>query len=86
MATLTVWRFASWDAANQAIATLEVLAKQDVLKIHDAPLTGPGTGLAGDVRGVIAGPLPLSLRKGRARNQTVGGGSGRAGQLPMATA
>lgn len=36
MATLTVWKFASWDAANQAIATLEVLARQDVLKIHDA--------------------------------------------------
>ncbi|GAB2603949.1 DUF1269 domain-containing protein [Kribbella endophytica] len=36
MATLTVWKFASWDGANQAIATLEALAKQDLLKVHDA--------------------------------------------------
>jgi uncharacterized membrane protein len=36
MSTLTVWKFASWDGANQAIATLEALAKQDLIKIHDA--------------------------------------------------
>jgi uncharacterized membrane protein len=36
MATLTVWKFASWDGANQAIGTLEALAKQDLLKVHDA--------------------------------------------------
>lgn len=36
MATLTVWKFASWDGANQAIGTLEALAKQELIKIHDA--------------------------------------------------
>lgn len=36
MATLTVWKFASWDGANQAIGTLEVLAKQELITIHDA--------------------------------------------------
>jgi len=36
MATLTVWKFASWDGANQAIATLEALAKQELIRVHDA--------------------------------------------------
>ncbi|HET6986635.1 MAG TPA: DUF1269 domain-containing protein [Kribbella sp.] len=36
MATLTVWKFATWDGANQAIGTLEALAKQGLIKIHDA--------------------------------------------------
>lgn len=36
MSTLTVWKFGSWDGANQAIGTLEALAKQDLIKVHDA--------------------------------------------------
>ncbi|WP_328997456.1 DUF1269 domain-containing protein [Kribbella sp. NBC_00709] len=36
MATLTVWKFGTWDGANQAIGTLESLAKQRMIKIHDA--------------------------------------------------
>ncbi|TCO44040.1 putative membrane protein [Kribbella antiqua] len=36
MSTLTVWRFASWDGANQAIGTLEALAKQGLITVHDA--------------------------------------------------
>ena len=36
MATLTVWKFENWDGANQAIGTLESLAKQKLIKIHDA--------------------------------------------------
>jgi uncharacterized membrane protein len=36
MATLTVWKFASWDGANQAIGTLEALAKQELITVHDA--------------------------------------------------
>jgi uncharacterized membrane protein len=34
--TLTVWKFGSWDGANQAIATLEGLAKQGLITVHDA--------------------------------------------------
>jgi uncharacterized membrane protein len=36
MATLTVWKFETWNGANQAIATLEGLAKQRLIKVHDA--------------------------------------------------
>lgn len=36
MATLTVWKFGSWDGANQAIGTLEGLAKQGLITVHDA--------------------------------------------------
>lgn len=36
MATLTVWQFATWNGANQAIGTLESLAKQELIKVHDA--------------------------------------------------
>jgi uncharacterized membrane protein len=36
VATLTVWKFESWDGANQAIGTLESLAKQKLIRIHDA--------------------------------------------------
>jgi uncharacterized membrane protein len=36
MGTLTVWKFESWNAANQAIGTLEGLAKQGLITVHDA--------------------------------------------------
>jgi uncharacterized membrane protein len=36
VATLTVWRFASPDGADQAEALLERLAKQELIKIEDA--------------------------------------------------
>lgn len=36
METLTVWRFESWNGANQAIGTLEGLAKQKLITLHDA--------------------------------------------------
>jgi uncharacterized membrane protein len=36
MATLTVWKFDSAGGADQAEATLESLAKQELIKIHDA--------------------------------------------------
>ncbi|HEY4569383.1 MAG TPA: DUF1269 domain-containing protein [Kribbella sp.] len=36
MGTLTVWKFETWDGANQAIGTLEGLAKQGSIKLHDA--------------------------------------------------
>src|SRR3954447_11629711 len=36
MATLTVWKFDTAEGANQAEAALEVLAKQELIKIHDA--------------------------------------------------
>jgi len=36
MSTLTVWRFSTWNGANQAIGTLESLAKQELIKVHDA--------------------------------------------------
>jgi uncharacterized membrane protein len=36
MATLTVWRFEYWHEADQAIATLESLEKQGLIKLHDA--------------------------------------------------
>ncbi|WP_427884740.1 DUF1269 domain-containing protein [Kribbella sp. GL6] len=36
MGTLTVWKFGSWDGANQAIGTLEGLAKDGVIRMHDA--------------------------------------------------
>ncbi len=36
MSTLTVWKFESWNGANQAIGTLEGLAKQKLIRIHDA--------------------------------------------------
>jgi uncharacterized membrane protein len=36
MSTLTVWKFETWDGANQAISTLEGLAKQGLVKVHDA--------------------------------------------------
>jgi uncharacterized membrane protein len=36
MSTLTVWKFETWDGANQAISTLEGLAKQELIKVHDA--------------------------------------------------
>ena len=36
MATLTVWKFDNWHDADQAVATLEALAKQQLIKVHDA--------------------------------------------------
>ena len=36
MATLTAWKFGTWDGANQAIGTLEALSKQGLIKLHDA--------------------------------------------------
>ena len=36
MATLTVWKFDTPDGADAAEATLERLAKQELIKIHDA--------------------------------------------------
>ena len=33
MATLTVWKFESWNAANEAIATLEGLAKEGAINV-----------------------------------------------------
>jgi uncharacterized membrane protein len=36
MATLTVWKFTSSTGADDAVATLEKLSKQELIKIHDA--------------------------------------------------
>ena len=36
MATLTVWRFDSPDAADAAVGTLQSLEKQELITIHDA--------------------------------------------------
>jgi uncharacterized membrane protein len=36
MTTLTVWKFDSSTGADQAVHTLEVLAKQELIQIHDA--------------------------------------------------
>ena len=36
MATLTVWKFETPTGADQAISTLESLAKQELINIHDA--------------------------------------------------
>ena len=36
MATLTVWKFDSPTAADDAVVTLESLAKQELIKVHDA--------------------------------------------------
>jgi uncharacterized membrane protein len=36
MATLTVWKFDSPTAADGAVSTLEALAKQELIKVHDA--------------------------------------------------
>src|SRR4051794_22704102 len=36
MATLTVWKFDSAEGANEAEATLEMLAKEELIKVHDA--------------------------------------------------
>jgi uncharacterized membrane protein len=36
METLTVWKFDNWHEADQAVATLQQLAKQQLITIHDA--------------------------------------------------
>ena len=36
MATLTVWKFPTAGGAEQAVSTLQSLAKQELIKIHDA--------------------------------------------------
>jgi uncharacterized membrane protein len=36
MATLTVWKFESADGAEEAVARLEALARQELITIHDA--------------------------------------------------
>jgi uncharacterized membrane protein len=36
MATLTVWKFDNPTGADQAVATLEGLAKQELIRVHDA--------------------------------------------------
>lgn len=38
MATLTVWKFADADGADQAEATLADLQRQELIKIHDAAI------------------------------------------------
>jgi uncharacterized membrane protein len=38
VATLSVWKFPTADGAAQAEATLESLAKQELIKIHDAAI------------------------------------------------
>ena len=35
MATLTVWRFDALDGADDAVATVELLARQDLITVHD---------------------------------------------------
>ena len=36
MATLSVWKFDTPTGADQAVSTLELLAKQELIKVHDA--------------------------------------------------
>src|SRR5262245_21616519 len=36
MATLTVWKFDNWHEADQAVSTLEALARQQLIKVHDS--------------------------------------------------
>ncbi|MBO0848188.1 MAG: DUF1269 domain-containing protein [Pseudonocardia sp.] len=36
MSTLSVWRFDTADAANQAVSTLEDLSRQRLIQVHDA--------------------------------------------------
>jgi uncharacterized membrane protein len=36
MATLTVWKFPTADAAEEAVRTLEQLQSQELIKVHDA--------------------------------------------------
>lgn len=36
MATLTVWKFDSPKAADETVNTLEMLAKQELIRVHDA--------------------------------------------------
>jgi len=36
MATLTVWKYDSPTAADETVRTLEMLAKQELIKVHDA--------------------------------------------------
>jgi uncharacterized membrane protein len=36
MATLSVWKFASADGADQAVTTLKSLVSQDLITVHDA--------------------------------------------------
>ena len=36
MATLTVWKFDSAGGADNAVATLEMLAKEELITVHDA--------------------------------------------------
>lgn len=36
MATLTVWKFPTADAADEAVRTLEQLQSQELIKVHDA--------------------------------------------------
>jgi len=36
MATLTVWKFESPDGAGKAVSTMETLAKQKLINVHDA--------------------------------------------------
>ncbi len=36
MATLTVWKFPTADAADEAVHTLEQLQSQELIKVHDA--------------------------------------------------
>jgi uncharacterized membrane protein len=38
VATLTVWKFSTATGAEQAQATLEALAKQELIKVHDAAI------------------------------------------------
>ena len=38
MATLTVWKFPTADAAEEAVRTLEQLQSQELIKVHDAAM------------------------------------------------
>jgi uncharacterized membrane protein len=44
MATLTVWKFDTATGADEAVATLESLSKQELITIHDAATVSWGAG------------------------------------------
>ena len=44
MATLTVWKFDSTNGAEAAVSTLEGLASQELIKVHDAATVSWGEG------------------------------------------
>ena len=85
MATLTVWKFDSPGGADEAEATLESLAKQELITIHDAATYEEPTKAAEGIRAVVVNGT-VAWEEGRSTGSRTGQVLQRSTKVPTAAA